>query len=64
MLPDNTNRLMLHSRGHVEALARHLFKDDPEGLKKVDQAFSEKKMIKPELVPPKPRDYIMHHIPQ
>ena len=64
MLPDNETRLMLHSRGHVEALARHLFKNDPEGLKKVDKVFSEKTMIKPEIVPPKPRDYIMHHLAQ
>ena len=64
MLPDNTNRLRLHSRGHVEALARHLFKDDPQGLKKVDKVFSEKTMIRPELLAPKPRDYVMHHIPQ
>ena len=64
MLPDNINRLKLHSRGHVEALARHLFQNDPNGLKKVSKVFSENTMIKPEIVPPKPRDYTMHHIAQ
>ena len=61
---DQTQRLHLHSRGHVEALARHLFQNDPIGLKKVDKEFAEKTVIKPELVPEKPQEFTMHHIPQ
>ena len=61
---DQDNRLWLHSRGHVKALAEHLFKDDPVGLKKVAAEFGEHKIIQPELVPEKPRDYAFHHIPQ
>ena len=47
--PDQSKRLFLHSRGHVEALARHLFKNDPVGLSKVDVEFAEHKIIQPEL---------------
>ena len=61
---DQDNRLWLHSRGHVKALAEHLFQDDPVGLKKVAAEFGEHKIIQPELVPEKPRDYAFHHIPQ
>ena len=61
---DQTQRLHLHSRGHCEALARHLFKNDPVGLKKVDLEFGEHKIIQPDLVPVKPQNYTMHHIPQ
>ena len=61
---DQTERLHLHSRGHVEALARHIFKNDPVGLKKVDLEFGEHKIIQPDLVPVKPQNYTMHHIPQ
>ena len=61
---DQTQRLHLHSRGHVEALARHIFKNDPVGLKKVDLEFGEHKIIQPDLVPVKPQNYTMHHIPQ
>jgi hypothetical protein len=64
MLPENQHRLMLHSRHHIEKLARHLFKNDPAGLKKVARVFSEKTVIQPEIRPPKPRDFTMHHIPQ
>ena len=42
---DMTQRLHLHSRGHVEALARHLFKNDPVGLRVVDAEFAEHKII-------------------
>ena len=59
-----SQRLHLHSRGHVEALARHLFKNDLIGLKKVDAEFAEHKVIQPELVPEKPQNYTMHHIAQ
>jgi hypothetical protein len=62
--PDLSNRLMLYSRAHVKALAEHLFKHDPVGLKKISAEFGETKIIQPELVPEKPRDYTMHHIPQ
>ena len=62
--PDQSNRLMLHSRGHVKALAEHLFQNDLIGLKKVEQEFGEYKIIQPELVPEKPRDYAFHHIAQ
>ena len=62
--PDQSNRLMLHSRGHVQALAEYLFQNDPVGLQKTAAAFGENKIIQPELVPEKPRDYVMHHIPQ
>ena len=64
MLPDNSYKLMLHSRHHVEKLTRHLFKNDPVGLKKVDRIFSEKNLIQPTILPQKPRDHIMHYIPQ
>ena len=62
--PDQSNRLMLHSRGHVKALAEYLFQNDPVGLQKTAAEFGENKIIQPELVPEKPRDYVMHHIPQ
>ena len=62
--PDQSNRLMLHSRGHVKALAEHLFQNDSVGLKKVAAEFGESKIIQPELVPEKPRDYTFHYIPQ
>ena len=62
--PDQTQRVHLHFRGHVEALARHLFKNDPVGLKKVDHVFSEHKTIQPELVPEPPQNFTFHHIPQ
>ena len=55
---------MLHSRDHVKALAEHLFQNDPIGLKKVATEFGENKIIKPELVPEKPRDYTFHQISQ
>ena len=61
---DQTQRLHLHVREHVEALARHLFKNDPVGLKKVDAEFGEHTVIQPELVPDKPQNYTMHHITQ
>ena len=61
--PDQSDRLMLHSRGHVKALAEHLFQNDKLGLKKVEQEF-EYKIIQPDLVPEKPRDFAFHHIPQ
>lgn len=61
---DQTQRLHLSSRGHVEALARHLFQNDPVGLKKVDKEFSEHKVIQPQLVPEKPQNLTMHHIAQ
>ena len=61
---DQTQRLHLHSRGHVENLARHLFKNDPVGLKKVDAEFGEHKIIQPDLVPVKPQNYTYHYIPQ
>ena len=62
--PDLSNRLMLHSRGHVKALAEHLFQHDPVGLQKTKVEFGETEIIQPELLPEKPRDYTMHHIPQ
>ena len=62
--PDQSTRVMLHSRGHVKALAEHLFQNDPVGMKKVDAEFGEHHIIQPELVPEKPRDYTFHHIPQ
>ena len=55
---------MLHSRGHVKALAEHLFQNDPTGLQKVAAEFAENTVIQPELVPEKPRDFAFHHIPQ
>ena len=61
---NQTERLHLHSRGHVEALARHLFKNDAVGLKKVDVEFAEHKVIQPELVPEEPQNFTFHHIPQ
>ena len=61
---DMTQRLHLHSRGHVEALARHLFKNDPVGLRVVDAEFAEHKIIQPTLVPEKPQNFTFHHIPQ
>ena len=61
---DQSNRLMLHSRGHVKALAEHLFQHDSVGLKKVAAEFGENTIIEPELVPEKPRDYAFHHILQ
>jgi hypothetical protein len=64
LLPNNSLKLHLHSRGHVEALARHIFRNDPVGLAKVDREFGENKVIQPELREPKHRDYVMHHIPQ
>ena len=64
MHPNMTNKLMLHSRGHVEALARHLFKNDPVGLEKVSRVFGENRVPEPELKPPPPQNYVMHHIPQ
>ena len=62
--PDQATRLMLHSRGHVEALARHLFQNDPVGMQKVAAEFGEHTIVKPELMPEKPRDHAYHHIPQ
>ena len=44
---DMTQRLHLHSRGHVESLARHLFKNDPVGLRVVDAEFAEHKIYNP-----------------
>ena len=61
---DQAQRLHLHFREHVEALARHIFQNDPVGLKKVDAEFGENKVIQPELVPDQPQDFTMHHIPQ
>ena len=61
---DQVQRLHLHSRGHVESLARHIFKNDPVGLKKVDAEFGEHTIIQPELVPEQPQNFTMHHIPQ
>ena len=64
LLPNNTDKLHLHSRGHVEALARHLFKNDPIGLAKVDREFGEHKVIPREIKVPAAKDYTYHHIPQ
>ena len=64
MHPDQSERLKLHSRGHVKALAQHIFQNDPVGLQKVAAAFGEHTIIQPELVPEKPRDYAYHHITQ
>ena len=61
---NQTQRLHLHSRGHVEALAKHIFQNDPVGLKKVAAEFGEHQIIQPELVPPKPQNFTYHHIPQ
>ena len=64
--PDNDLKLQLNSRTHVEQLARHLFKNDPVGLVKVNQTFGEHRVINHEngIKHPKPRDYVMHHIAQ
>ena len=43
--PDQSNRLMLHSRGHVKALAEHLFQHDPVGLQKTKAEFGENEII-------------------
>ena len=61
---DQTQRLKLHSRGHIKALAEHLFQNDPVGLKKVAQEFGEHTIIQPDLVPEKPQNYAFHHIAQ
>ena len=63
LFPDNTKRLMLHDVEHVAALARHIFKNDVIGMKKVEKTFSHYKTVAPEIKQQKPRDYTMHHIP-
>ena len=64
MHADQSQHLMLHSRGHVKALAEHLFQNDPVGLKKVAQEFGEYTIVQPELIPEKPQNYAYHHVPQ
>ena len=61
---DQTQRLHLHFRGHVESLARHIFKNDPVGIKLVNKEFGEHTIIQPELVPERLQNFTMHHIPQ
>ena len=64
MHADQSQHLMLHSRGHVKALAEHLFQNDPVGLKKVAKEFGEYTIVQPELLPEKPQNYAYHHVPQ
>jgi hypothetical protein len=52
---------MLHDIEHVESLARHVFKNDPIGMRKVEKSFA--KIVQPEIKVIKPRDFTMHHIP-
>ena len=54
--------LKLHSESHIEALARHIFKNDPKGLQKVDKIYKPQSTYR--LLPPKPRDHTFHHITQ
>ena len=54
--------LKLHRPAHIEQFARHLFQNDKIGLQKVDKIF--KPLPSQRLLPPKPRDYAFHHIPQ
>jgi hypothetical protein len=61
MFPNNTQKLMLHNINHVESLARHVFKNDPIGMRIVEKSFA--KIVKPEIKVIKPRDFTMHHIP-
>ena len=61
---DKRVHLKLSQRHHVEELARHVFQNDPSGLKKVDRIFGENVFQKPEIQPVRPRDFTMHHIPQ
>ena len=52
---------MLHNVEHVQSLARHVFKNDPIGMRIVEKSFA--KVVQPEIKVLKPRDYTMHHIP-
>ena len=62
LLPDNTNRLMLHDIENVEKLARHVFRNDKLGISKIEKIFTHNKSVEPEIKEPPPRDYIMHHV--
>jgi hypothetical protein len=64
--PNNDLKVHLNSRVHIEEFARHLFKNDPAGLAKVNNEFGEHRVAQTQIgiKHPKPRDFVMHHIPQ
>ena len=65
MNPDQHFHLRITDRGLLKQLSEHIFQGNPAALQKVNNHFAESKPIQYQvLVPPTPRDYTFHHIPQ
>ena len=65
MSPDQHTHLRITDRRLLKELTEHIFQGNPAALEKVASHFAESKPISyPVLVPPEPRDYTFHHIPQ
>ena len=65
MSADQHLHLRITDRGLLRKLSEHIFQGNPKALQKVASHFAESKPPPyPVLVPPAPRDYTFHHIPQ